>query len=39
MGPETLTSSDMHTDKDMSCNENKGVIVNTVKTNNKTLVT
>ena len=38
-GPETLTSSDTHTDKDMSRNENKGDVVNTVKPNNETLVT
>ena len=39
MGPEKLTLTDKRTDKDMSRNENKGIVVNTVKPNNETPMT
>ena len=39
MGPEKLTLTDTRMDKDMSRNENKGIVVNTVKPNNETPMT
>ena len=39
MGPEKLTLTDTCTDKDMSRNENKRIVVNTVKPNNETPMT
>ena len=36
MSPEKSTMTDTLTDKDMSCNENKGIVVNTVKPKNET---
>ena len=39
IGPEKLTLTDMHMDKDMSRNKNKGIVVNTVIPNNETPIT